>query len=226
MNKQIKDKAKEYLQAQLSVIPTKEDKRPAVGSWVPYQTSRMKEAEVEALFNIDSVKGLAIICGAISGGLEVIDVDTKHDTTGLLWDELRTLIEDHLPDLYKSLVIAQTRSGGYHIYYRCSSIAGNLKLSTKLNREVLIETRGEGGYVIAPPTPKYTYIQGEPGNIPTITLEDRQIIFSIAKSFNELEEIKPKIYTPSPTTYNSTGLSPFEDYNQRGDLVALLEGKG
>ena len=226
MSKEIKDKAKEYLKAQLSVIPTKEDKLPALPTWKPYQSKRIKEDEVEALFSGVNVKGLAIICGAISGGLEVIDVDTKHDTTGTLWDELRGLIEDNLPELYKRLVIAQTRSGGYHIYYRCSSIAGNLKLATKLNKEVLIETRGEGGYVIAPPTPKYKYIQGEPGNIPTITPEDREILFSISKSFNELEEIKPKGNNPTSTTYNSTGLSPYEDYNQRGDVVALLESKG
>lgn len=226
MSKEIKDKAKEYLKAQLSVIPTKEDKLPALPSWKPYQSQRIKEDEVEGLFTGANVKGLAIICGAISGGLEVIDVDTKHDTTGSLWDELRGLIEDNLPELYSRLVIAQTKSGGYHIYYRCTSIAGNLKLSTKQNREVLIETRGEGGYVIAPPTPKYTYIQGEPGNIPTITPEDRDILFSISKSFNELEEIKTKVNTPTSTTYNSTGLSPFEDYNQRGDIVGLLESKG
>jgi hypothetical protein len=224
MSKEIKDKAKEYLNAQLSVIPTKEDKLPALSTWKPYQSQRIKEDEVEALFSGANVKGLAIICGAISGNLEVIDVDTKHDTTGSLWDELRGLIEDNLPELYSRLVIAQTKSGGYHIYYRCSSIAGNLKLSTKKNREVLIETRGQGGYVIAPPTPKYNYIQGEPGNIPTITPEEREILFSISKSFNELEEIKPKLSTS--TTYNSTGLSPFEDYNQRGDIVGLLQSKG
>ena len=226
MSNEITDKAKEYLRAQLSVIPTKEDKLPALPSWKPYQSQRIKEEEAESLFSGANVKGLAIICGAISGGLEVIDVDTKHDTTGSLWDELRGLIEDNLPELYSRLVIAQTRTGGYHIYYRCTSIAGNLKLSTKQNREVLIETRGEGGYVIAPPTPKYTYIQGEPGNIPTITPEDRDILFSISKSFNELEEIKTKVNTPTSTTYNSTGLSPFEDYNQRGDIVGLLESKG
>jgi replicative DNA helicase len=224
MSKEIKDKAQEYLKAQLSVIPTKEDKRPALPTWTPYQSQRIKEDEVDALFN--TAKGIGIICGAISGGLEVIDVDTKHDTTGSLWEELRALIEDNLPELYSRLVIAQTKSGGYHIYYRCSSIAGNLKLSTKKNREVLVETRGEGGYVIAPPTPKYTYIQGDPGNIPTITPEDRDILFSISKSFNELEEIKPKVNTTTSTTYNSTGLSPFEDYNQRGDIVGLLKSKG
>lgn len=226
MSKEIKDKAKEYLKAQLSVIPTKEDKLPALPTWKPYQSQRIKEDEVEGLFTGANVKGLAIICGAISGGLEVIDVDTKHDTTGSLWDELRGLIEDNLPELYSRLVIAQTISGGYHIYYRCSSIAGNLKLSTKKNREVLVETRGEGGYVIAPPTTGYKYIQGDPGNIPTITPEEREILFSISKSFNELEEIKPKVNTTTSTTYNSTGLSPFEDYNQRGDVVDLLKSKG
>ena len=226
MSKEIKDKAKEYLKAQLSVIPTKEDKLPAIPTWKPYQSQRIKEDEVEGLFTGANVKGLAIICGAISGGLEVIDVDTKHDTTGSLWEELRALIEDNLPELYSRLVIAKTKSGGYHIYYRCKEIKGNLKLATKLNKEVLIETRGEGGYVIAPPTPKYTYIQGEPGNIPTITPDEREILFSISKSFNELEEIKPKVNTTTSTTYNSTGLSPFEDYNQRGDIVGLLESKG
>lgn len=220
------NKAKEYLSYQLSVIPTKEDKVPALPTWKQYQSQRLKEEEVETLFSGANVKGLGIICGAISGGLEVIDVDTKHDTTGSLWDELRGLIEDNLPELYSRLVIAQTKSGGYHIYYRCSSIAGNLKLSTKINKEVLIETRGEGGYVVAPPSPGYKYIQGEPGIIPTITPQEREILFSIAKSFNELEEITPKVNTPSSTTYNSTGLSPFEAYNQRGDIVALLESKG
>jgi replicative DNA helicase len=225
MSKEIKDKAKEYLKAQLSVIPTKEDKLPALPAWKPYQSQRLKEDEVGALFSGANVKGLAIICGAVSGGLEVIDVDTKHDTTGSLWEDYRSLIEDNLPDLYKRLVIAQTKSGGYHIYYKCSSIAGNLKLSIKQNKEVLIETRGEGGYVIAPPTTGYNYLQGDPGNTPTITPEEREVLLNIAKSFNELEEIKPKISTSS-STYKATGFTPYEDYNQRGDVVGLLESRG
>jgi hypothetical protein len=225
MSNEIKDKAKEYLKSGLSVIPTKENKIPAIATWKPYQSQRLTEEEVETVFNGSNVIGLAVICGEISGGLEVIDVDTKHDTTGSLWEELRGLIESNLPELYKSLVIAQTISGGYHIYYRCSSIAGNLKLSTKVNREVLIETRGEGGYVIAPPTSGYKYIQGEPSNIPTISPAERDRLFNISRSFNELDEVKPKVTTPT-TTFNSTGLSPFEDYHERGDIVALLESRG
>jgi replicative DNA helicase len=225
MSNEIKEKAKEYLKLQISVIPT-EEKKPAL-EWKIYQSERMKVEEVDILFSRSNVKGLGIVCGAINGNLEVIDVDTKHDKTSTLWDNLRGLIEDNLPEIYKSLVIAQTRNGGYHIYYRCSSISGNIPtLARSTTRESLIETRGEGGYVVAPPSPNYKYLQGDPSIIPTITPEDRNILFSIAQSFNELEEVKPKIPTISSNSYSSTGNSPFEDYNQRGDLLSLLESKG
>jgi len=234
----ITDNAKEYLSYKLSVIPTKEDKTPT-RAWAIYQKERLKEDEVDNVFSGANVKGLAIICGAISGGLEVIDVDTKYDITGSLWEELRTLIQDNLPELYSSLVIAQTKSGGYHIYYRCSQIKGNIKLANRPTTieerakspedkvRVLIETRGEGGYVIAPTTPGYKFIQGEPGKISSITPQQREIIFSISKSFNEIiEEEKPKIKATPSTTETSTGLTPFEDYNNRGDIVGLLKSKG
>jgi len=251
----IKDKAKEYLSYQLSVIPTREDKTPT-RPWTAYQSNRLREAEVDNTFSGANVKGVAIICGAISGGLEVIDVDTKYDITGSLWAELRTLIQDNLPELYNNLVIAQTKSGGYHIYYRCTQIKGNIKLANRPTTEeerertykseitsgateedaknrsindkvrVLIETRGEGGYVIAPPTPGYKFIQGDPGKIATITPQQRDIILNIAKSFNELTEEKPKTKNTPQPIYGAPGLTPLEDYNNRGDVVGLLKNKG
>ena len=247
----ITDKAKEYLLHNLSVIPTTKDKTPLI-SWTPYQTDRLKEAEVDKVFA--KAQGLGIICGAVSGGLEVIDVDCKYALTGSLWEEVKALIEASLPGLYDKLVIAQTVSKGYHIYYSCNQPGGNVKLASRpttaderaqtYQREiekgapeaqakrasdndrvrVLIETRGEGGYVIAPPTPGYTYLQGGPGKIATVTPEEREGLLSIARSFNEIPEDKPRERTTS--THSSSGLSPFEDYNQRGDVIGLLESNG
>jgi replicative DNA helicase len=227
MSKQITQKALEYLDYQLSVIPTKADKHPALHELIPWFTQRMSPEQAQDFFSGANVKGLGIVCGAISGGLEVIDVDTKHDTTGRLWEDFRDLIEGTLPQVWQSLVIAQTQSGGYHLYYRCSSVAGNLKLANKANKEVLIETRGERGYVVAPPSPGYSYLQGDPAQIPTITPQDRQALLSIARSFSEVKDPQeqPRTYTPD-TRARTTGDSPFEDYNKRGDVVGLLRSHG
>ena len=249
--------AKQYLEYQLSVIPTREGKRPAI-TWEPYQSSRMTDQEVEQTFTRSSVEGIGIICGAISGDLEVIDVDTKYDLTGTLWEEFKELIEGTLPDVWETLVVAQTRSGGYHIYYKCSEVSGNLKLANRptsaeereatYKREVetgateekamrgaendrvrvLLETRGEGGLVVAYPTPGYTYIQGDPSSIPTITPEERRTLHAIARSFDQppaQEEASKRTGTTTSTTTSSEG-SPFEDYNKRGDVIALLEEHG
>lgn len=235
------DKAKEYLNLDISVIPAKEDKTPylpPMQGWTQYQSKRLTENEVNTFFS--GKKGIAIICGAISGNLEVIDVDTKYDITGSLWEDLSKLIEDNLPEIFGSLVIAQTKSGGYHIYYRCSKISGSLKLARRpLTQEektsnvndklrVLIETKGEGGYVIAPPTAKYNYIQGTPNTIPTITPTQRDVLFTIAKSFNEIhEETSQETKIPIQPKHETTEkLSPFEDYTQRGDVIGLLESHG
>lgn len=216
----IHDKAIEYLQAGLSVIPTKADKLPAIGSWKEYQSQIMDKAEADRHFA--KSPSLAIICGAVSGNVEVIDVDVKHDTTGKLWDTLSELIKDVLPDTYSRLVIAQTPSAGYHLYYKCEAIDGNKKLAKNEAKEVIIETRGEAGYVLAYPSPGYAFIQGDPTQIPTISKEERDTLLGIARSFNETEDAPAIPSTPRQSTYTATGLSPWEDYNQRGDVVGLL----
>lgn len=228
----LQDTAIAYLREGLSVIPVGKDKRPALPSWDPYKTNRMEEEEAQRVFNS---WGIAIICGAISGGLEVVDIDSKYDLTGSLWEDYKGLLEDQLTaEVFNSLVIAQTKSGGYHIYYRSSKISGNTKLARRRATDqeiqagdqvkVLLETRGEGGYAVAPPTPGYKFIQGDPLQIPTISPQERDLILNIARSFNEIREEATVRDRPTSSPY--PGLSPFEDYNQRGDVIGLMEGHG
>lgn len=91
---------------------------------------------------------------------------------------------------------------------------------------VLIETRGQGGQIACWPTPGYTVIQGRYENIPTISSDEREILHSIAFSFNQ--------YYPTVIPYKNEvkvkkqvkGLTPSEDFNERGDVVGLLEQHG
>lgn len=90
---------------------------------------------------------------------------------------------------------------------------------------VLIESRGMGGQIVISPSKGYEFIYGDICSISHITEDERDVLFSVAMSFNEFfEEVSaPKSQIPK---VKSDGLSPFDDYNQRGDVVALLQSHG
>lgn len=216
----IKEQAMLYQSFGLSIIPTKEDKSPAIPSWKEFQQRRMVNGEIDKHFGFAIAVG--IVCGKISGNLEVIDIDCKYDKKGTLAKEFFELLKDNIPDVFSKLIIAQTKNKGWHIYYRCKKTEGNQKLAKNSNNEVLIETRGEGGYVIAPPSPGYLLKQGNWNEIPEISEKNREIIINAAKFFdetvNEAKDENQEIGYPN--------LSPFEDYNNRGDVVQLLQTHG
>jgi hypothetical protein len=132
--------AKLYVAGGISIIPIKLDgsKSPAVALWKPYQTRIATDDELRTWF-LQSDHGIGVRCGAVSGGLEVIDFDD-----GSLFEPWRLLV----PDIVAALTIVQTPSDGWHVIYRCSEIGGNCKIAMDPDREkkTLIETRGEGGY--------------------------------------------------------------------------------
>ena len=215
--------AKSYTKCNLSVLPIKDDKRPAVPSWKQYQETIIKHNDIDILFSKPKVKGIGVVCGSVSDNLEVIDVDCKNDKSGELWIKYSSLIMDCDPILFKKLIIAKTINGGYHLYYRCDQISGNTQLAKNLNHNVLIETRGQGGYVVAPPTNNYEFIQGDFLDIPIINEKERSLLLSIAKSFDESELIVPKKFNGN---HLYTNHSPFDAYNQQGNVIELLENHG
>ena len=225
----LKDAAILYLNKGINCIATGSTKR-AIMAWKKYQTTLIAIDEIEEQFNNINTKGLAVICGSISGGLEVIDLDLKYDLTGTLYDRL---IEE-CPKL-KDLYTIKTKSGGYHFYYYCEQIEGNKKLANRYPTEdelkanphekeiVLIETRGEGGYVIAPPTNDYTLVSGK--EITFVNIDEREAILAACRSFNEVIHIveKPKHQTSNVGSFSK---EPWTDYNERSNPVELLERHG
>ena len=160
------------------VIPVNDNKQPLC-KWKQYQGIQTID-EVKKL-NWSQAYGMALLTG---GDIEVIDIDSKY---ALDKPSFETAVFDAVFDAigekdYSKLVISQTQSGGYHIIYRCEKIEGNQKLAsrytTKAEKQhendkarVLLETRGENGYILIPPTPKYHFDNKSRnlGNITTIT---------------------------------------------------------
>ncbi len=89
---------------------------------------------------------------------------------------------------------------------------------------VLLETRGEGGYVAVCPTGGYSLIYGDFSKINTITPDESDTLVRVARGFNEVH--REYVSTERKEKKQFKGLSPFEDYNQRGDVIQLLEKHG
>jgi len=214
----------------IQIIPVDENKVPLAQGWQKTKTRY-------DLSRFPKLGGIGLATGSISGNVEVIDIDQKYSLDGKLFDNYKRLIAQFNFSLLKGLCVAKTRSGGFHIIYRCASIERNVKLaqrhSTDVERfenpsdkvRVLIETRGEGGQIVVEPTPGYKFLSGNLANIPTISVEDREILISCARMLNEYVVELPT-FKPVRKLASADGLSPGDDYNERGDVVELLESHG
>lgn len=236
----------------LQFMPVRANKQPIEKGW---QTTQTK-------YDLSNAAGVGIVCGKLSGNLEVIDIDLKYDLTGKLFQRYKRLIHDMDETLLPKLVVQKTKGGGYHFIYRCSEIEGNLKLANRATTDdekdftfkktydheikngksesdakkiadkarandkvrVLLETRGEGGYIMSYPSDGYEMVFGDFFSIQEINTEQRETLINIARQFNEVvEEYKPH---QSELKKQEKGLTPFEDYNDRGDVIGLLETNG
>jgi hypothetical protein len=228
--------ALEYISAGLSVLPLGQDKKPSV-DWKQYQAQIADPSTIHTWFGNGSVSQIGIVCGSVSNNLEVIDVDEKYniDPASLL-ERYKDIVNIHSPGLIDRLVIEKTQKSGYHLIYRCDTIAGNKKLASRpttadelttapdLKCKTLIETRGQGGYIMCAPSLNYALIQGEFNAIPTITLEERTALMEAAKSMNEYIDTP---YIVSGINKKKPGIRrPGDDYNIRGNITDVLEAAG
>lgn len=231
--------AQRYIGGGLSVHPIRTDgtKAPALSEWKYLQSRRANEGELSKWFGNGRRKGVGIIAGSVSGNLEIIDFDEP----GLFHDYAK-LVEEQMPDLMDRLTLHETPKGDtFHLAYRCDAIGANEKLAQKWatdedgrqKTETLIETRGEGGYIVAPGSPvechderrPYMHVAGPPiEQAPTITPAERIALMWAARSFNRAIS-EPRQPAPATPRTDSGNLSPGDDFNQRGDW-SFLERHG
>lgn len=129
------DAARSYLGGGFSLIPLEaRGKKPAM-DWRAFQTRRPLETELVQWF-YRAERNIGLVCGGISGGLTVIDFDRES-----AWE---AWIED---DTTRWLIPTVTTSHGKHVYIKTEIPCGNRRFHDRG-----IDLRGEGGYVVAPPS--------------------------------------------------------------------------
>ncbi len=108
-------------------------------------------------------------------------------------------------------MIISTQSGGFHLYFRITGdepIPSSEKLAFEYdsdgNRETAIETRGEGSYVLAPPTKGYETVSCSLDIIPELSLLQLQAILDICKQLDAVAPSNSKTVVVTTPTKNST----------------------
>src|SRR6266702_1240730 len=122
--------ANSYIERGFSVIPVGVDKKPLI-KWEQYQKRIANPEEVERWAKRFKNSNIAIVTGSLSG-IVVVDVEAGGPVDGL-----------------PPTVIAKTGGGGWHFYYKHPGY--EFKNSARKLRE-LTDIRGDGGYVVAPPS--------------------------------------------------------------------------
>ena len=227
--------AQAYLGAGFSVIPCLQGQKWPAGhllpkvdgshTWSMFQERPPTLAELHEWFVTGGADAIAVIGGRVSGNLEILDFDAPEALEP--WE---ALVNAHAPDLLSYLPLVQTPSGGWHVHYRAPKIAGNQKLAvdSAQDKPTLIETRGEGGYVLAPPSAGYVLQRDALIRVPTLSAAERELLLSAARAFDQRPEpeMKRSIRRPRVVQRSSLGLLPGEDFNRRGDVRTLLHRHG
>ena len=173
MAETMKEWALKYADIGLAVFPLKpKDKRPATENGCKAATTDSRQ--IETWWSRWPNANIGIATGSVSGGLVVIDLDVDKDKGINGYESLAIWQKENgeLPETWTSI----TGRGGYHYIY----IDG----ATNRNRAGLydgIDIRGEGGYIVAPPSihpngRQYEWEQG-PGDCEIAKADNRVMNF-------------------------------------------------
>lgn len=216
----------------LCVVPPKGDGTKApIGTWRNYQHERPTPKQITEWYK-DGREGIGIVCGTISGNLTMLECENE-DTWTLLRDNADSVGLGELVSRIADGWMERTPGGGIHIYYRCDDTRGNKKLARRgesPNVEVLIETRGEGGYTIIAPSSgathpsggSYDLVSGGPETVTTITPEEQHDLWQLCQVFDEYEVEQTRVEEP---TYVGL-LRPGDDFNKRAQWPEILTPHG
>ncbi len=240
MNKHL-DGALAWHDAGMAVIPARADgsKRP-VHEWKSFMGERPNRELISLWFTEEPAWGVGLICGAVSGNLEMLEIEScrmgsEHlDLVRLAMDGAGVL--DLWDSLMESGYCEFTPSGGIHILYRIvdQPVPGNQKIAmSQDSKTTYAETRGEGGFVIVAPSTGRVHPTGESWDacgeskvgqdVPALTWDDRQAIHAALKTALD-ERVLPVYERPIGTAEydRSQGDRPGDAFNA-DDSVTIFD---
>jgi len=136
------DAAIEYAKAGICVIPVRVDKKPFL-KWEEFQRRHPSLDEIYDWWDKWPMAGVGIVTGEISG-IYVVDVDVKNGKNGV------AAFKELAPGIKPTV---KTISKGFHFYFR-----SNDKINNAADFKPGLDFRGDGGYVVAPPTNGYRLV--------------------------------------------------------------------
>lgn len=234
-----------------AVIPAAPDgtKRP-FGRWRDYMNTAPTADEQQTWFSGDQYDGLGIVCGVVSGGLEMFELEGRAVEEGLEAALSALTTGNGFADLWQRIDTGykeQTPSGGIHWLYRVDGESRrNLKLARRPatadeladnpdeDTKVLIETRGEGGFTIVAPSGgrthpgrgKWVRLAGSPTSIPTISDDERDALHAIAAMLDQTPPVLPPPPRKTTRPRPEGEVRPGDDFNARADWADILKPHG
>lgn len=136
------------LEKGFSIIPCSPDKKPMLG-WKEYQEHAPTMNDIRRWTELYPSMGIGIITGTVSN-VVVIDVDVKGHKPSF-----NDLINAGLPitkELLDNTTIVRTGGGGGHFYFKYSDSDIKNHAGIIKGNGFNVDIRGEGGYVVAPPS--------------------------------------------------------------------------
>ena len=232
--------ALDFYDAGVSVIPAKEDGSKApITSWKQYQVTMADREQIASWFS-GNATGIGVITGAVSGNLEMLEMEGRAVNSGLL-DEARELAHNsglgELWEIISNGYVEFTPSGGLHWLYRIADepVPGNTKLARRPGEndtvEVLAETRGEGGFVVTAPSHGSTHpsgrawqlLKGSPALIPMLSMEERNAIHNIFKALDRMP-VKETLVQILNQNVPTTSDKPGDQFNEKAQWREILVG--
>lgn len=196
-------KAQELANLGWAVFPLIErDKKPATTHG--FHDASSERDLVASLFFANPNYNIGIATGEVSGGIVVIDADMKLDKNIDGTTVIQSWQTEH--GAWPETVEALSGGGGRHWYF-CVPYA----VKNSVNAEVGVDVRGEGGYIVAPPSvhpngSNYAWVEGHsPFDLPVAAANESVLAFLReigAKNQLDQEKWQKKEVVPEGTRDN------------------------